>query len=202
VLHPARRLERGRRSKVRWADVARAAGTAVHPAVQFEALGPGSEIEPPLEGTLERDELDALVEILARHTGSPRSCRFGLWEGYGWMQGGRAMGELVSPPARRGFRRRRRRPAEPVAPPGPRARLPGRSLALHRGPIEAAAAFCRPPAFQSPNLWWPADRAWCVASDIDLPSTHLGRTRALVEEVLRDGRLEAVPARLTDPMRP
>jgi hypothetical protein len=87
-------------------------------------------------------------------------------------------------------------------PPGPRVRLPGRSLALHRGPIEAAAAFCRPPAFQSPSLWWPADRAWCVASDIDLPSTHLGGTRALVEEVLRDGRLEAVPARLSDPMRP
>lgn len=54
VLHPARRVERGRPSKVRWADVARAAGTAVHPAGQFEALRPSPEIEPPLEGTLER----------------------------------------------------------------------------------------------------------------------------------------------------
>ena len=29
---------------------------------------------------------------------------------------------------------------------------------------------------------------------------YLGGTRALVEEVLGDGRLEAVPARLTDPV--
>jgi hypothetical protein len=62
--------------------------------------------------------------------------------------------------------------------------------------------FCQPPAFQSPNLWWPADRVWCVASDIDLPSTYLGGTRALVEEVPGDDRLEAVPARLTDPVHP
>jgi hypothetical protein len=202
VLHPARRVEQGRRIKVRWAGVAPKAATAIHPAVQFEELRPGPEIEPPLEGTLERDELDALIELLARHTGTPRSCWFGIWEGYGWMQGGRAVAELVPRPAHWWSRRRRRRPVEPVAPPGPRVQVPGRSLALHRGPIEAAAAFCRPPAFQSPNLWCPADRAWCVASDIDLASTYLGGTRALVEEVLGDRRLEAVPARLTDPVHP
>jgi hypothetical protein len=199
VLHPLRRVADGREIKVRWADVAREAGTAIHPTVQLQELRPGPELEPPLEGNLERDELDALVEILARHTRSRQSCWFGLWEGYGWMQGGLAVGELVPRPARWGFRRRRRRPVGPVAPPGPRVQLPGRSLALHRGPIEAAAAFCQPPAHQSPNLWWPEDRAWCVASEIDLPSTYLGGTRALVEEVLRDGRLEAVPAGITDP---
>jgi hypothetical protein len=151
VLHPARRVEQGRRIKVRWAGVAPKAATAIHPAVQFEELRPGPEIEPPLEGTLERDELDALIEILARHTGTPRSCWFGIWEGYGWMQGGRAVAELVPRPAHWWSRRRRRRPVEPVAPPGPRVQVPGRSLALHRGPIEAAAAFCRPPTFQSPQ---------------------------------------------------
>jgi hypothetical protein len=80
----------------------------------------------------------------------------------------------------------------------------GRALGelMPRPPAGGSAAFCQPPAFQSPNLWWPADRAWCVASDIDLPSTYLGGTRALVEEVPGDDRLEAVPARLTDPVHP
>ena len=59
------------------------------------------------------------------------------------MQGGRALGELMPRPTRRGFRRLL-----------PAAGLP------------------------EPNLWWPADRAWRVASDIDLPSTYLGGTRA------------------------
>jgi hypothetical protein len=198
VLHPLWRVEQGQRSKVRWADLAREAGTTIRPTVQLEELRPGPETEPPLVGTLEQDELDALVGLVAPHTSSPQSCWFGLWEGYGWMQGGPAVAELAPRPAHKGFRRRRRSPVEPVAPPGPRVQIPGRSLALYRGPIEAAAAFCQPPAFQSPNLWWPEDRAWCVASEIDLPSTYLGGSRALVQEVLHDGRLEAIPATLAD----
>jgi hypothetical protein len=198
VLHPFWRVEQGRRIKVRWADVAREAGTAIGPTAQLDELSPGPEIEPPLVGTLERDELDALVELLAHHTASPQSCWFGLWEGYGWMQGAPAVAELAPPAAHKGFRRRRRSPVKPAAPPGPRVQIPGRSLALYRGPIEAATAFCQPPALQSANLWWPEDRAWCVASEIDLPSTYLGGTQALVQAVLHDGRLEAVPASLAD----
>jgi hypothetical protein len=154
-------------------------------------------------GSLEPDELEALVELLGPHTGSPGSCWFGLWEGYGWMQGGAAVGWLTLDRPRRWFRRRRPRPRsiEPVAPPGPRVQIPGRSLVLYRGAIGAAAAFCRFPYGQSPNLWWPEDRAWCVASEIDLASTYLGGTGALVERVLHDARLEAVPAGLTDPLQ-
>jgi hypothetical protein len=200
VLHPARRVEHGRRIKVRWADVAREAGTAIGPTVQVGELSPGPAIEPPLVGALGRDELDVLVELLAHHTSSPRSCWFGLWEGYGWMQGSPAVAGLAPPLAHKRFGRRRQPPVEPAAPPGPRVRIPGRSLALYRGPIEAAAAFCQPPTFQSPNLWWPEGWAWCVASEIDLPSTYLGGAQALVHEVLHDGRLEAVPTSLADPI--
>jgi hypothetical protein len=198
VLHCPRRVERGRRIKVRWADLAREAGTAIGPTVQLEELSPGPAIEPPPVGTLERDELDALVELLAHHTSSPHSCWFGLWEGYGWMQGSPAVAELEPPRAHKRSGRRRQPPVKPAAPPGPRVQIPGRSLALYRGPIEAAAAFCQPPTSQSPNLWWPEDRAWCVASEIDLPSTYLGGAQALVDEVLAEGRLEAVPASLDD----
>jgi hypothetical protein len=215
ILHPAWDIEGGQRVKVRWVDVAREAGAGLHPTTQFEALRSNLaeyHIEHPLAGTLARDELDALVEILTAHTSRPQSCWFGIWEGYGWLQGGPAVAELAHRPRaplrigrpRRWLRigRPRRwfwtRAPEPAAPAAPRLQIPGRSFVLYRGPLKAATAFYQHPALQSPNLWWPEDRAWCVASEIDLHSTYLGGTQALIDQVLHDGRLEALPASLTD----
>ena len=62
--------------------------------------------------------------------------------------------------------------------PRPWVQIPGRQLALYSGPIEAAITFCEWPTLQSPNLWWPHDRAWCVASEIDVRSTYVGGTQA------------------------
>ncbi|PZE24567.1 hypothetical protein [Curtobacterium sp. MCBD17_028] len=42
-----------------------------------------------------------------------------------------------------------------------------------------------------PQLIWPADRAWVVASEIDWDSTIVGGSRALVDAVLADERFEA-----------
>jgi hypothetical protein len=46
----------------------------------------------------------------------------------------------------------------------------------------------------SPNLWWPDDRAWCVATEIDLAWTYVGGPAALISDVLANPRLEAQPA--------
>jgi hypothetical protein len=170
VLHPWRGP-----IKLRWAQLATEAGVVLGHATQREELestatSHGAEL--PMIGTLERDELDALVDLVARFTSTPEACWFGIWEGYGWMT--------------------------PAAPPGPRVEIPGRSLALFAGPIEAASAFMGFPTNQSPNLWWPRDHAWCVASEIDFCSTYLGGSRALVERVLADESLEAIPVRLED----
>jgi hypothetical protein len=51
---------------------------------------------------------------------------------------------------------------------------------------------------QSPNLFWPADKAWCVATEIDLDSTYVGGSAALIAAILSDERLEAFPADVTD----
>jgi hypothetical protein len=48
-------------------------------------------------------------------------------------------------------------------------------------------------AAQSPNLIWPADRAWFVASEIDFDSTLVAGTSALIEEILDSPALEAWP---------
>jgi hypothetical protein len=76
---------------------------------------------------------------------------------------------------------------------------------LFEGPLAAATtmgwqmtgAFRDP---QSPNLFWPDDQAWCVAAEIDLDSTFVGGSVALIDDLLTDGRLEALPADLADPV--
>ncbi|MET7664765.1 hypothetical protein ABZT45_33160 [Streptomyces sp. NPDC005356] len=40
------------------------------------------------------------------------------------------------------------------------------------------------------DLWWPEDRSWVVGSDVDLASTCVGGTAALVAELPADPALE------------
>jgi len=78
-----------------------------------------------------------------------------------------------------------------------------RAFRLVRGPIALAAAnFADEPAEQGPSLWFPADRAWCVVTDIDLMSTYVGGSAAAVAAVLADDGLEAWPAGPGDPVLP
>ena len=44
-----------------------------------------------------------------------------------------------------------------------------------------------------PNIWWPEDRAWCVATDIDLFDTHIDGSGQCIRAVLTNTRLEALP---------
>jgi hypothetical protein len=88
--------------------------------------------------------------------------------------------------------------------PGPELlALGSRTYRLVRGPIALAAAnFAPEPAEQGPNLWFPADRAWCVVTDIDLMSTYVGGSAAAVAAVLDDEAIEAWPAEPGDPVTP
>jgi hypothetical protein len=66
----------------------------------------------------------------------------------------------------------------------PRLEAPSRRYLLYRGPLGAATAMRSGIAFHAPNLWWPQDRSWCVATDIDLPRTYVGGTEACVATLL------------------
>ena len=72
-------------------------------------------------------------------------------------------------------------------------RLPSREYLLYRGVLERVPGW-----MDGPNLWWPDDRSWCVASEIDLPWTYVGGSKALIEEVLADERLGAKPLSLDE----
>ncbi|MGH9023894.1 MAG: hypothetical protein ACRDV9_12475 [Acidimicrobiia bacterium] len=81
--------------------------------------------------------------------------------------------------------------------------LPGRDYLLFEGPLTAASEMGHWPTPtwflpQSPNLFWPHDRAWCVASEIDFDSTLVGGNEALIEEILHEPSLEAWRIRASD----
>ena len=87
--------------------------------------------------------------------------------------------------------------SRPVDAPEPTLVLPTREYVLYRGRL----ATLRDPGWgqthgwswaggRMPNLAWPDDRSWFVASEIDYDSTVVGGSRLLVERVLSSG-LEA-----------
>jgi hypothetical protein len=154
-----------------------------------------------VEGDLTDDRLAALVEVLALHTSTPDDCFFGLWEGFGDIHGGEAVG-IVSASAG-GRPERHPRPA-PAFPPevvdGPRVRIPGRGYLLFRGPLAEAGQWGAadllpgwPRRINSPNLMWPADHAWFVATEIDEWWTGVGGSAALVEDLRQAPGLDVRP---------
>ena len=71
-----------------------------------------------------------------------------------------------------------------------------RDYLLFRGPIDAIMAFLAgdwPFWGHSPNIWWPEDRAWCVATDIDLYDTYVGGSVECIEAIMSNPDLEALP---------
>lgn len=195
VLHPVRAaLGKGTRP-VRWAEIAEWSGVPLHPDSQFHsiALPPGQPAGPapwngqgPERGSLDLADAETLIELLRPHTSSPAACLFCMWDGWGWDT---AMyvalpGEAPIPVPD---------PVPPEVRHGPRVQLPGRDYLLYTGPVDAALAFAGSPG-QTPNLWWPADRAWCVASEIDLSWSYVGGSAELIEELIEEPRLEALPA--------
>lgn len=64
-------------------------------------------------------------------------------------------------------------------------------LVLRGSPYLAARPLCEQQR-QSVNVWWPPSGAWCVYTDIELDSTLVAGSRALVDRVLADPGLEAV----------
>ncbi|MGY1707908.1 hypothetical protein ACI8AC_00160 [Geodermatophilus sp. SYSU D00758] len=185
VLHPAVRYAGDDDVEVRWSTVAAANGRVAHPGMQWAAVTGAwdyvsADSQPPLwdaapaDGHLPEPVAVRLAAVLARHTTTPDDCFFGLWHGFGF-----------------------------VTAAAPTLVLPHREYWLVRGPVGTAAAnLADEPSEQSANLWWPADRAWCVATDIDLMSTYVAAGARCVAELLDDDVLEVVPAAPGDPVGP
>jgi hypothetical protein len=208
LFHPA--IGRGR-TRIRWRELAERYGTTIHPQMQFahivgtRAIDELDDIEPPFEGYLLREETAWLAEALAPHTAATTTCWFALWDGYGHWPGRAGItwngdgtwspvGSLweIHRSADEAHERTKRFQRQLAAIPT--MSIPGRDYFLFRGPLEAASHLAFDEVFQSPNLWWPDDRAWCVATEIDGDSTYIGGSEACIAAVLGDERFEALPS--------
>jgi hypothetical protein len=196
VFHPAGEAEDART----WAQLAERYGRVMHAHAEFERLVPPRErpnVGDPPTGYLWPEQTAALADVTARHTGTPDRCWFCLWEGWGWVQGPPAVGVL----AERLQQRRALTRDSPFQLEGGRVSLPGRKYLLFEGPLASVADFGYWIEFPdgrrfferwSPNIWWPDDRAWCVATETDLDSTYVGGSEDLIAGLLADPRLEAL----------
>lgn len=183
LLHPAIRYVGDDDVEVPWTEVAAANVTLAHPLMQWPAITGGWEFvheddqsplwdDSPAEGHLPVLVAERLAALLRRHTQTPGDCWFGVWQGSG-----------------------------AIVATGPAPLLLGRQYWLLRGPVELAAANMAPePVEQSANLWWPADRAWFVATDIDLMSSYVGGSEACIGDLLAAPGLEVFPAAAGDPV--
>jgi len=210
VLHP---VSDGDRSNVRWAEVCASTGRRPHALMQWHAIAGVVETrtetrtgtrttrtmlwpgDAPWVGNLDGDTLVPLCQVLAQHARQDEECFFALWEGYGWVHGSPAIAVLGStdliPPA-----------FPPEVIDGPRLQHPGRDYILFSGPLMAALEmgdrtvdWFSP---QSPNLFWPASRAWCVVTEIDFDSTIVAGSSELIAAVLAEPALEAWPVEQDD----
>lgn len=221
VLHPVVASGLDGEPNVRWGEVADWAGTAVTRQAQFPEIAVPEQRpqraapfdgDPPLEGSLSADDAAVLTALLSAHTETPDRCWFCLWDGYGWQSLASApTSESVASacwmelpddaqPAMYPGPWPALVPAGPVPGwvlNGPRVSLPHRDYLLYTGAVPDALALLEGQQ-QTPNLWWPEDRSWCVASEIDLAWTYIGGPVDLIEAVLCDQRLEALEARLED----
>jgi hypothetical protein len=163
---------------VRWRDVAAANGRTAHRAMQWPSITgsfrfyngagqPGVWDRQPEEGALPQALVPVLIPVLSRHTATPGLCWFAVWDGWGALEPGVAEAAAFE--------------------------IPHRRLFLLTGPITALGRSLEtPPWWRSPSLWWPDDRAWCVATEIDFETTYVGGTRACIAELTGHPDLEAV----------
>lgn len=150
-----------------------------------------------------RDLYAAIAAVGVRHTTRPDVAWFGVWEGHGFGHSITrfAWREPVDDATRRAFEERRevlrveserRNPAIRAALADvPAFELPGRRYYLLSGPVMAVSLLRYPDqvdVFRNPDLFWPDDRTWFVATDVDFWSVYVGGDDALITELA-----EAVP---------
>ena len=199
VFHPASDAT-GR--PVRWAEVASVCGTTPHPAMQWHAIlglrdadelrssyrpGDGSGVRwtgsDPSIGPIDIDTLDALCEVLADHAADVTHCFFGLCLIHGWLASVSAdtLPPLLKLPHDRSH----------IVLAGPLSAVDQIMYDWSQDPSESLHR-------EAPNLIWPADRSWFVASEVDLDSTLVGGSVTLIDAVVDSPGLEAWRVEPTD----
>lgn len=180
ILHPAILESESIEIQVPWREIASARGIRPHHRMQWPEVsgdnewGTGASDRPdiwtqaPATGTLTPQIAEHLGTVLQRSTDTPGNGSFAVWGGFGYIDAGVRFAPIFT--------------------------LAERDLHLFQGPLEGISITfaSQPEIYQSANLWWPEDQAWCVATDIDLMSTYIGGGSDTIASILGDPELEAL----------
>ena len=151
ILHPARSDS----EYVTWKEIAAWSGRVYHPAMQFEAVATPMQdrsISPrPWNGQvpdyLPKHQVKALAHLLSFFTETPDKMWYLVWEGHGDL-----------PRSSR-----------------PRVQRSHRHYFLFSGYLDDVSDRSIPEYHREPpEYWFPEDKSWCVATDIDLYWTYVG----------------------------
>ncbi|PYY34079.1 hypothetical protein DEJ16_12550 [Curtobacterium sp. MCJR17_055] len=184
----------------------------------------GWRVEPPVEGWLDPRLLAALTSHLSASTATPLDLVAAVWDGWGDLSGGSTLvsGWQDGTPdaterARAEAEAARLRAAHQAALDAVRRALAVPRLHLtHREHLlvhttvadwadpawtERAEIADGVPLAHTPQLLWPEDHAWVLATEIDCDSTLVAGTRRLVDAIVRDHRFEAYEVDPADGLR-
>ena len=179
IFHPAEYQSGDKKwHNVSWATVADWYGKVVHPQMNFSLLANLDRVKydspswgsSPSVGGLPEDECRHLAGVLEEFTSTPERCYSGVWHGYADL-------------------------SNPFHSKCPTLVIPNadREYFIFCGPLDGVMSFFEWISYQSPNLWWPEDNSWFVATEIDFTTTYVGGSAACIERVLAHPELEALP---------
>ena len=147
-----------------------------------------------------RDLFATIVSVGTRHTSSVDRAWFAIWEGHGFDTSTRhiawtgpvddATSEWLEHERARMRQENDRRNAAIRSELGsvPRFAMPHRTYYLVTGPASAATELRNPASiegWQRPDLFWPDDRAWFVATDVDFWVLYVGGHDEFITELAR-----------------
>lgn len=125
---------------------------------------------------VQRERIVDLAAILCAHTSTSDVAWFAVWEGHdaGWASVGRELDAI------------------------PHVALPARTYHLIAGSVVDVVHLVQPTrrdTWQRPDLWWPEDRGWFVATDVDFWQTYIGADASTIAAI------EAIEAHFGDRCR-
>jgi hypothetical protein len=148
--------------------------------------------------TAQRQVEASIASVAARHTSTPDRPWFAVWEGHGFGGGARSLYRDGEPGAEqlaeieahqaalREEDARRRGAVRSALSSVPRFALPHRTYYLLSGSV-LAATFIKEPGnptrWRPADLWWPDDRSWFVATDVDFWCLYVAGSSQLTSDV-------------------
>lgn len=168
----------------------------------------------------ETEVMADLVALLAPYTRTPDTAWFGLWDGWGDIEGQEAARYVAAVGDQSSWFGRFFRTPRNIhhIPPAfdaavieaPRLAVPvddpQREFLLFRGQLGQAGDWGAEPLgpgwpprdISVPNLMWPDDRAWCVAADVAVEWIGVGGSRRAIDAIVRDEALTGQEVAYTD----